>query len=75
MINQNIMNIEMKADIFCDEHNFKWEKKHLSKKKAKKNVFFSNKPLNVKAEEKKNIKIVQQKNLKQVQQENYFSSL
>ena len=62
MINQNIMNIEMKADIFCDEHNFKWKKKHLSTKNV-----FSNKPFKGKgcckrkSRRKKNIKIVQQK--------------
>jgi len=45
MFNQNIMNIEMKADIFCDEHNFKWEKNIYQQKRFKKEeCFFSNKP-------------------------------
>ena len=44
MFNQNIMNIEMKADIFCDEHNFKWEKNIYQQKRFKKEDFFSNKP-------------------------------
>lgn len=60
MFNQNIMNIEMKADIFCDEHNFKWEKNIYQQKRFKKeecffptNLLKKRDVVNVKAEEKK----------------------